>query len=777
MIGSIEIRNYRSVLGRGESGDGMPAILELENDITTLIGKNEAGKSNILAAINRFRNRKPVTKDELCLYNRLGEEATYGENSDVELLRITLHPWVKNDTENQINSIPWLLGPYEKTDIEGLPEYYKFEEISELKPYIESDRSIDSEEARSDSSTIENPFFVGPAISNGDIVLYHYASGDHAIDIVESELSDENTDPESLLNQYSEPQDIETLISQRYKEHLQLCWWFINNAAEVAKNYRPDITLKTSDIKSAGNLGEISDRIKTALDTINTEFTNIDPVEDISTGLSDEYEMDQPDFIEISSASNDLLITLGELEDVDPLDDLPIILDQSEISLAKSQYDLWEDSDTMVVRGLCSQGGIDLEEYSAYGSAQLRNALDTAVDTISRELNAFWDLDPTKRDKIETLDPDDTNRYTFDYDLDGRDIKLTLAEGDGPAIPINQRSDGMRWIITFLLSVIAQPSSQSGVRRTVVTLDDPGIHLHPEAEKLLFRAFFHVTTQAQIIYTTHSPALIDRQEIGRLRIIERPTDAGAEDTFGTKIVNEIKDARTSGEQVDPLSTARDAVGWQLSDSLFQGEETILVEGPSDRDYFYMFNQYLRWNGEEHIDNPTFVSSGGDQLPFLSRILAAEDVNHIILMDDDQENDNIDSRNDDDFDMEIERRTLYYDDCELPGKEYNFNAEVEDMFELDTVLKHATKHYDIDVDQVNSNYPDGTDAPIMHLIEDAMDGEFNRKDMMASDIISDLENQLRENPDAYRNTINRFKTIITEMKERLNQDGDNSDPTD
>lgn len=758
MIKSIEIRNYKSVLGRGLSGEGERTSLRLEDDITTLIGKNEAGKSNILEAINRFGDFKPVTNDELSDYNQSLDETEYEDFDSVQLLCVTLDPGVKTDSTNSIRSIPWLMGPYEEADIEGLPVRVDLSEIPDLTPSSSDDPDSASDKDSGGSSHEGASLSLGQAIKKGDIVIYHYASGDHTIDIVDPDTSSDYGEHQSLIERIGPPVHIDEFLDIRYAEHLQLCWWFLENAAKVAEEYITDIEIGMSDIEPDDPKSKLSEQIQSQLLDIQSTFETVDQPDETVEELTVEYELTPPDFVEISTAADELLTRLIEIENSEPSSDLPTILDQSEIRLAKSRYDLWDDSETMVVKGLCSQGNIELEEYSAYNSDRLEKALDTAVDNISTYLNAFWDLDPTDRDSIETLSPEDTSRYEFDYELNGREIELTLKEGDGPVTPIGQRSDGMRWIITFLLSVMAQPYDQSGGRETIVTLDDPGIHLHPEAEKLLFRAFFYVTTQTQIVYTTHSPALIDRKEIDRLRIVDRETEDSSSLDFGTNIWNDIEDAKSRKGQIDPLSTAREAVGWQLSDSLFHGEETILVEGPSDKKYLETFHQFLKWEGEDNLKDPTFVNSGGDQLPFLSRILAAEDVNHVILMDDDKLHC--------DYDPELKDRIVYYDDIDLEGKEDHPGMEVEDLFDIDLIIRHADDKHELDPDEVREKYPDDTMAPIVDVIEECMDGGDLKKERMSDDITAEIEEALQLNPEDYKKTIKRFKAVLEKLNEEL-----------
>ncbi|ERJ04637.1 putative ATP-dependent endonuclease OLD family protein [Halorhabdus tiamatea SARL4B] len=559
--------------------------------------------------------------------------------------------------------------------------------------------------------------------------------------------------------------DLDEFLSQRYDEYLRLCQWFVSNIVEVA-DLNPEIEEITALNRDAvADKSDLRVQLTDRLESISQAFGDAEPIDEPPVETQGEAEFELPKISVIQKLANDLLRTLSNIDSPpNRIEDLPNIVDQSKINLADSEYDLRADEDNPVLRGLFALNNINLEDYSSLDSPEFRKSLDTAVEQLSLYLNWFWDSDPTGRQPIETVTPEETDSYRFEYELHEGTITLKLAEDETPPTPLEQRSDGMRWIITFLLTIIAQPYAQSGGRQTLVTLDDPGIHLHPEAEKQLFRAFFNVTNQAQIIYTTHSPALIDRKEVDRLRIVKNITEKKDSSLIGTRIANDLDDARTPGEQVDPLATAREAIGWTLSDSLFRGEQTVLVEGPSDKRYLNLFNDYFKWDGKPHLDkDPTFVDSKGGQLPFLSRILSAEDVNHVILMDDDSVNNG--------YEAEIEARTVRYNDLEIPDSR-EYEAEIEDLFDREFLIKAAAEvHDELDAEEALEPPYHTFECSIVSYIEEYLEqteyypGELCKYDL-SMEVKDQLEKELRTSPEEHSETIERFQSVISELKEKI-----------
>lgn len=756
MISGFEVLNYRSVLGRGPHGEGQPAELDIEEDITTLIGKNEAGKSNLLRAINRFRTEYPLSNSNLSNYEE------YSDSLDsVEILRCKLSSGALDDTANETRSIPWLLGPYRCKELQGFPVRESLGDVLPI-PYDSTEKSILKSDDLIDTVDADEILILGQALATGRVEIVHYASGDIAVDIVGTPSSDDLL----IRDEVDFPITIEELLAKRLNEHLRLCCWFIRNIAQVA-NLNPEVEdiddLNSDVIETKLDLREqIADR----LESISAVFNHAEPIETPPEDTQDDIAYNPPDISLIQKSADELLRTLNSIHNpTTPVKDLPNIIDHSDIDLADSEYNLRNERQNQVVQGILALDNINIANYSSFHSSEFRSSLDNAFDKLSRYLNGFWDFSIDERQPLETITPEDTDRYRFDYELDEGTIQVKLAEGDSPATPLDQRSDGMRWIITFLLTILAQPYAQSKGRQTLVTLDDPGIHLHPEAEKKLFRAFFYAINQTQIVYTTHSPALIDRKEVDRLRIIKHRTQKEGDDLVGTTIANDLDEAKTDGEQVDPLATAREAVGWTLSDSLFRGKQTVLVEGSSDKRYLELFNSYFNWNGSTSLsDDPTFVDSKGSQLPFLSRILAAEDVVHVALMDDDT--------SDKDFERELKERTIRYNDILMPDTE-DYEAEIEDLFDREFLIKTAGEvHEELNVENIletpYDEVPTGIVDYIENFLEEADGIDELDKAELSRKIKERLQPELRESAESHSETIARFQTVITKIKSTLEE---------
>lgn len=150
-------------------------------------------------------------------------------------------------------------------------------------------------------------------------------------------------------------------------------------------------------------------------------------------------------------------------------------------------------------------------------------------------------------------------------------------------VSFDDRSSGFIWFFSFLVW-FSQLQRLNG-DRIIVLLDEPGLTLHGKAQSDLLRFINErLRPHHQVLYSTHSPFMVDLDNIAGIRTVEdRSTEV---DPAGTKVSSEIlssdKDTRF------PLLAA---IGYDVTQSLFVGKNTLVVEGPSDL-------VYLKWASNE-----------------------------------------------------------------------------------------------------------------------------------------------------------------------------------
>ena len=172
----------------------------------------------------------------------------------------------------------------------------------------------------------------------------------------------------------------------------------------------------------------------------------------------------------------------------------------------------------------------------------------------------------------------------------------------GVSVGFDDRSTGFVWFFSFLVW-FSQLKKRYG-HDLFVLLDEPGLSLHGKAQGDLLRYFNErIVPQSPLIYTTHSPFMIDPENLLATRTVE---DVMEEDEpRGTKVGDDI--LSTDRDTIFPLQAA---LCYDISQTLFIGAHPLLVEGPSDLLYLKWFSHQLRLRERAQLDPRWTISVAG-----------------------------------------------------------------------------------------------------------------------------------------------------------------------
>jgi predicted ATPase len=177
-----------------------------------------------------------------------------------------------------------------------------------------------------------------------------------------------------------------------------------------------------------------------------------------------------------------------------------------------------------------------------------------------------------------------------------------------------QRSSGFQWFFSFL-AAFSEFEAREG--RVIVLLDEPALTLHARAQHDFLRFINErLAPNHQVIYTTHSPFMVETGRLERVRIVE---DKGPEK--GAEVSTEV--LATDRDSLFPLQAA---LGYDIAQNLFVGPDNVLVEGTSDFTYLTVMSDFLADQGRTSLDErwrilpcggvqniPTFVALLGAHL--------------------------------------------------------------------------------------------------------------------------------------------------------------------
>lgn len=282
---------------------------------------------------------------------------------------------------------------------------------------------------------------------------------------------------------------------------------------------------------------------------------------------------------------------------------------------------------------------LDFVEYAGTSIDELRKAerhedlvakCEGASNDITDEMLDFWSQNDALSIKIEIAEGKPSDPAPFNS---GTIVKIRIwNENHRASVPLSERSAGFVWFFSFL-SQFKQLSKNVG--NVILLLDEPGLTLHGKAQADLLRYIKERLLQDhQVIFTTHSPFLVPANQLSNVRVVEDvvryPKEGRGKPTIlGTKVTSEV--LSVDGDTLFPL---RSHLGYEITQSLFIGENTLLVEGPSDVLFLQAASHALKIRGRTSLDTRWIVcpSGGIDKIYSFASLFAGNKLNIAVLTD-------------------------------------------------------------------------------------------------------------------------------------------------
>ena len=194
--------------------------------------------------------------------------------------------------------------------------------------------------------------------------------------------------------------------------------------------------------------------------------------------------------------------------------------------------------------------------------------------------------------------------YRFRFQADGNHFRIWVSDDKRPEdIELEARSSGLQWFFSFYLIFLVE--SQNAHKNAFLLLDEPGLTLHPLAQRDLSDFFENLAQTNQLLYTAHSPFMVDPDQLDRVKAVYVAEDGT------TRVSSDLRAVDNKEQQSRSIYPVYAALGLSVSDTLLEGCQGIIVEGPSDQFYLTAIKNYLIGN---KLINPQreilFLPSGG-----------------------------------------------------------------------------------------------------------------------------------------------------------------------
>jgi predicted ATPase len=278
----------------------------------------------------------------------------------------------------------------------------------------------------------------------------------------------------------------------------------------------------------------------------------------------------------------------------------------------------------MGVAGLRQSLFVELQE-----AVKTKNGYaNSIVDTINAELARALDFKHwwTQDSQFELF----VSLYEFD-------LLFMIRDRTGRTYGFDERSDGLKYFLSYFVQYLSHKGPSDG-RAEVLLMDEPDRFLSSSGQQDLLRVFADFADPkdperkpVQVVYVTHSPFLIDKNDADGIRVLEK-----GEYDEGTRVVT-----NSSANHYEPL---RSAFGSFVAETTFIGNCNLMVEGASDQVLIAGASRWLHTLGVADRDRLdlnqiTIVPAGGTRhIPYLVYLARGRDVEKppvVVLLDNDK----------------------------------------------------------------------------------------------------------------------------------------------
>lgn len=269
-----------------------------------------------------------------------------------------------------------------------------------------------------------------------------------------------------------------------------------------------------------------------------------------------------------------------------------------------------------IAKALFELSGLQLTDIQSETNFEAFKAqLEATSNSITDDMFEYWTTNQNLEIRFDIEHAPNNIRY-LNIRIYNSKHRVTL--------PLKNRSKGFLWFFSFLVWFSRIQGNKS--TKYILLLDEPGLSLHASAQNDLLRFIDEkLAPEYQILYTTHSPFMIDSLKLNEVRTVY--------DTQNPKVGSVVSDA-VEEKDSDTLFPLQAALGYTIAQNLYVSPKNLLVEGISDLVYLNHFSSILKDMGREGLsDDITIVPVGGaDKIATFISLMRGNELSTVCLLD-------------------------------------------------------------------------------------------------------------------------------------------------
>jgi hypothetical protein len=201
--------------------------------------------------------------------------------------------------------------------------------------------------------------------------------------------------------------------------------------------------------------------------------------------------------------------------------------------------------DDLTARALLSLAASEQEYLVNPDYERRKRELENVANLLTKEVLGYWSQNPELRVQIDISQKTESDPQGRKAVVDELHVRL-WDERHWLSLPFDERSSGFRWFFSFLAAFSEYEHRSESL---VILLDEPALALHARAQKDFLRFIDErLAPKHQVIYTTHSPFMVEPGKLERVRLVE---DRGRE--HGAKLSADV--LTTDPDTLFPLQGA------------------------------------------------------------------------------------------------------------------------------------------------------------------------------------------------------------------------------
>ncbi|HBH85874.1 MAG: hypothetical protein A2X05_07470 [Bacteroidetes bacterium GWE2_41_25] len=294
---------------------------------------------------------------------------------------------------------------------------------------------------------------------------------------------------------------------------------------------------------------------------------------------------------------------------------LPNRIDMEDIVSGNKQVEGYK-----AARNFLSLAKLDYSFFQQPSSRILKQKIENLNQSLTHNFHDFWQQSIGRNNKIHIQF--ELEHYNASYGQKaGKPYLEFWIKDEGERLYPKQRSRGVRWFLSFYMELKASANLKD--RHLVLLVDEPGVSLHARAQEDVLKVFEDIKDKIQIIYTTHSPHLVEINKLHRVLAIQR--DDLDSMRSNTRILDPLKLSSASANTLTPLQSI---MGNPMAGEGFSSRKVNLIV--NDAGSFYMLSAIMilmGFKGKVTVIPSTNVST----IPLLCNIMMGWGMDFAVLL--------------------------------------------------------------------------------------------------------------------------------------------------